>query len=687
VLAWYPSDSGLSCLAVLFTSSAQTRGEFFCREGDDVESPGLKVSTAGGDSHTGQPIAPDAHITADTHDGLIMAKPTTTNGHVTVKLDKQRTLVSIALEDPLLATHGATVLSLDAIYDRIAVGSWVVLQRIGSDPEVFRVNRVRSVSRVDYGISARVTQLELDHPWLETTDTSLAVVRDTTVFTQSEDLELAEEPIEDDIAGDSIELDGLYDSLEAGRWLVVTGDRTDVATDDQPVAGVSGSELVMLAGVEHKLRTVTPQMCPEQAGGCAPIELPGDTLHTRLILSDPLALRYRRDTVAVNANVVAATHGETRREVLGSGDGSQRFQRFTLKQPPLTYVTAPTPDGVASTLEVRVNEIRWQERISLLGLNAATRAYQTNTDDGGKTTVIFGDGHRGARVPTGTENVTAIYRSGIGKGGNVGANKISLLASRPLGVTEVINPQRASGGADPENRDQARRNIPLAALALDRLVSIDDYGSFTRRFAGIGKAAAARLSDGRREIVHITIAGVDDAPIDRGSDLYRNLLRTLTLLGDTSLPVQVMLREAIFVVISARVQLHPDCLWENVEPRIRAALLTAFGFDARELGQDVTLSEVIGVIQQIDGVDYVDIDLLDGVSDTDARDPESLADKLDELAAAAGAKGRAMVPSMRRTADMAHIDLSGPGPAIRAAQLAYLNPALPDTLILTDVTS
>ena len=73
-------------------------------------------------------------------------------------------------------------------------------------------------------------------------------------------------------------------------------------------------------------------------------------------------------------------------------------------------------------------------------------------------------------------------------------DKISLLTTRTLGVKEVINPLRASGGADKENRDQARKNVPLAVKALDRLVSVQDYEDFSRTFAGIGKARAAEIA-------------------------------------------------------------------------------------------------------------------------------------------------------------------------------------------------
>src|SRR5262249_31949657 len=157
---------------------------------------------------------------------------------------------------------------------------------------------------------------------------------------------------------------------------------------------------------------------------------------------------------------------------------------------PLTFVPATDPSGVASTLHVMVNDVEWPEASTLAGLGARDRKFVSCIADSGTVTVTFGDGVTGARLPTGVENVTAIYRQGIGRGGNVRANQVSMLMSRPTGVRGVTNPLPGSGGADPESADLIRQNIPLAVAALDRIVSLRDYADFTRTFAGIAKALA-----------------------------------------------------------------------------------------------------------------------------------------------------------------------------------------------------
>jgi hypothetical protein len=510
---------------------------------------------------------------------------------------------------------------LDGAYETIAAGSYTVIQYpspdsdTGFDLSYWTVQHAMIRSRSAYGLSAKTTVLvpQDGETWKPAT---FEVIRGTTVYAHSENLDLAEEPLDteehpDAVEGEHIQLDGLFDGLEAGRWLIVTGERTDLP-------GVTWAEVVMVAGVEHILDE----------------SLPGDRLHTTLHLDNALAHAYTRETVTIYGNVVKATHGETREEVLGSGDGSRAMQRFTLKHAPLTYLAASNPSGIESTLEVRVNDVRWHEVARLVERGRNDRVYVTETDDEARTTVIFGDGHHGTRLPTGVENVKAVYRTGIGNAGNVDARRISLLATRPLGVKGVTNPKTATGGADRESRDQARRNVPVGVMALDRLVSIRDYADFCRAFAGIGKASATRLSSGRRTMVYITLAGAEDAPIDKMSDLYRNLLRALRRYGDPYLPIQVELREMMILVISANVRLEPDYLWEAVSPEIRAALLAALGFEQRSLGQDVRLSEVISVIHHVPGVAYVDVDLLDSVSESDTRTTEHLAAKLEDLAAA-----------------------------------------------------
>jgi hypothetical protein len=596
------------------------------------------------------------------------------------------------LELPLETDDRANdALFLENAYDTITAGSFALVQTGTGDSasiierRFLQIKNLSSGPRHAYGISGKSTRLTFTQDWRAVSENDdLGKFRPTFVFAQSEPLALVEEAIpdavqitEDDLKREfpkGIELAALHNGLVSGRWIVISGERADIPD----VTGVKVSELLMISGVRQGFDA----------------ELPGDKTHTTLLLATPTAYAYKRESVVIYGNVVKATHGETRLETLGAGDGSQAWQTFRLKQPPLTFLPAPTPAGTESTLHVYVNDVEWHETDSLAVLGPKDRGFITKNDNDANTAVTFGNGVNGPRLPTGVDNVKAIYRNGIGKMGNVKAEQISLLQTRPLGVKSVINPLRASGGADKEDRDQGRENAPLGVTSLDRLIGLQDYTDFTRCFAGIAKADARRLSDGRRQLVHVTIAGADDVPIDSSSDLYRNLLLALRKYGDEDLPVQVDLRELIVLMLSASVRLAPDYLWEPVALAIRTALLDTFGFRKRSLAQPVLLCEVIGAIQSVEGVGYVDVDAFGGIPEKKAGtdkngNPIRRLLTSDELAAygqvivmqSQGANGAPSGPPTRVDASVAGFESN----TLRPAQLAIFTPEVPDTLILNQI--
>jgi hypothetical protein len=340
---------------------------------------------------------------------------------------------------------------------------------------------------------------------------------------------------------------------------------------------------------------------------------------TILVLEKAMQNSYDPFTVKIYANVARATHGETVHEVLGSGNGAQANQRFTLKKQPVTYISASTPSGTESTVEVRVNDVKWQEMPSLYGLNERVRGFIARTDDDGRTMLTFGDGNSGARLPTGQENVVATYRTGIGKQGLVKAEQLSLLMTRPLGVKGVINPLAPAGAEDPETRDQARQNAPQKVLTLDRIISLQDFEDFTRAFAGIGKAQATWLWDGEVRFVHVTVASSSAGNVEKISELYKvddtsELYKNLCLgIESAKDPVQQFRIESfkpLFFNLSASVLVDSRYIKEKILAAVTDALKQAFTFEPRSFGQSVTESEVLAVIQRVEGVKAVDLNAL-----------------------------------------------------------------------------
>jgi len=367
---------------------------------------------------------------------------------------------------------------------------------------------------------------------------------------------------------------------------------------------ISAEEMELVAAVEND-ETISEIAFIDDAPDTS---ITHDRDRTTLQLAADLAYVYDRATVRINANVAAATHGESVQELLGSGDATIPYQTFTLRQLPLTYVSADTPSGSASTLKIFVNDVLWQEAPFFYGRGANERIYILRHDDDGRTTVQFGDGINGARLPTGQNNVRAEYRKGSGLGGLVEAGQISQLLSRPLGLKEVINPESAEGAEDAESRDAARQNAPTTVLTLDRAVSLQDYEDFSRTFAGIAKAQAVWVWDGRKRSIFITVAGVEGEVLEEDGAVISKLKEALREYGDLFVAFTIKsYRQALFQ-IHGTVTIHADHVVDTVMAAVQAALLDRYSFDARSFGQPVALSEAIATIQSIFGVVAVDID-------------------------------------------------------------------------------
>jgi predicted phage baseplate assembly protein len=470
-------------------------------------------------------------------------------------------------------------IDLDSVYPSILPGSLLVLAS-STDAKLFRVTSVVEAAVAAFNLSGKSTHIVLEGAGLPNFSP-----RNASVYAQSELLPLAPLPDTSPVTGTSIELDGAVTDLPAGRLLLFT----DAASTPEP------------AIVERA----------ERIGK-----------RTKLTLARPgLQGSFERATTSIFANVAPSTHGETvKDEVLGSGDAGQPYQRFALRQSPLTYTPAPTASGGQSTLEVRVNDLLWSEVPTLFGRGPRERIYLTHIDDDGTTTVQFGDGITGARLPMGRENVKATYRKGIGLGGLVRAGQLSLLITKPLGVRGVANPLPSAGAQEPQTLADARANAPVTVLTLDRIVSLLDYEDFARNFAGIGKALATWTWSGHARQVFVTVAGIGGAAVADKSDLQTNLLTAMQKAGDGFVPIAIRsYRKATFKVV-ASIKIDSSYIAAKVLAAVDAALRAGFSFAARAFGQPVTLSEVVTVMQDVAGVVAVDVTKLFRTDDDETRE-------------------------------------------------------------------
>ncbi|MGH7391902.1 MAG: putative baseplate assembly protein [Candidatus Rokuibacteriota bacterium] len=490
------------------------------------------------------------------------------HGHATVELHRVRLPGAPSTPlSPIRLAGTESTLTLARTYEGLGTGALVVL----SDGVSTRPNRAALVT-ID---GEERTVIQLAQPVGAQFDVARLVIAG---------------PLEQ-----AMRVDG-HDRSEASMLPAATR-----ITFDGPVTGLKPGDHLVIEGGGHAEGVRISALSVVQGDTAADVE-------GRLEHAYPLA------GTVVYGNVVEATHGETvADQLLGSGDHSQAGQRFALKRQPTTFLHDPEGvRGVASSLEVLVGGERWQEVESLAGSGPDDRHYMVEIDEEQIVTVVFGDGARGARLPTGRDNVRARYRVGLGAAGNVGSGAVSVVPQPLPFVQSSRNPMAAAGGADRETPEETRRIAPITVRTLDRAVSLPDYADLALAYPGVAKARADWEWERGRRIVLLTVAAAGGVPLSPG------LKDSLTAYLDARRPPRhrLRLRDARTwpVRLALEVTVLPDFLRAETRRRVEEALgagLTEAGargyynFDRLALGQDLYLSDVYAIVEGVRGVDHV----------------------------------------------------------------------------------
>jgi len=471
----------------------------------------------------------------------------------------------------VLDEDGQNWVFLDRVMEEIGADTHVVL-RDGDSWGLYTVDAAAEASISRFTVTGKSSHLTLDG----NDQFDSFSIRGTTVFGASEWLPLAQRPLDGHLPalGAVIPLDHWAPGLEPGRKIILTG-RTFGSTE---VPVVTSAEI---AQVTHDL---------SRGRG------------TTLSLTAAMGFEFSLRDLRINANVAPATQGESVFEILGGSDPSKIFQTFRTNQMPQTHVPAATASGVEPTLEVRVDKIKWERVESLLFAGPEDRVYTTRIDQDGVTTIGFGDGINGARPPAGRDNVRVTYRKTHGLEGRVAAGQLNILMSQPLGVREVMNPFPAEGGADPENINAIRENAPLICRTLERTVSLMDYEDFARGYAGIAKSLAQWLHIQNAQRVVVTVAGEEGALVEDGGVVQSGLIEAMKLAGDPYARFHVCTYVPRFFKLAVKLKIDPDYLQEDVFASAEACLRDAFSFTSRAFGQPVFASEVLEILQGVEGV-------------------------------------------------------------------------------------
>ncbi|HEY4364586.1 MAG TPA: baseplate J/gp47 family protein [Bryobacteraceae bacterium] len=306
--------------------------------------------------------------------------------------------------------------------------------------------------------------------------------------------------------------------------------------------------------------------------------------------------------VDVLTNLLPFTRGKSvTNEVLGGGDATAAGQEFTLAKSPLTYLLSSDSSSGAnytSTLRVWVNSVEWTEVPSFYGQPAGASIFVTREDETNATHVQFGDGVNGARLPSGSNNVVANYRFGSGKEAP-DAGTLTVIATPQPGLSKILNPVAAGGGADPEASSKIRKYAPLSVMTFGRAISADDYEAIAASTPGVDRASAVWSFDALQQRTVVTVY-VGDNQAARDAAL-------LALRGDAdpNRPVSVQLATALPLTVSLTIEVDPKHIVDDVVGAAMTALTDPdaglFGANRIGIGEVIYKSQVFAACLSVAG--------------------------------------------------------------------------------------
>jgi predicted phage baseplate assembly protein len=500
---------------------------------------------------------------------------------------------------------GAKQMPLDAEVKNFSVGAHVIVQTrlrpSANATSATRYTLVRKIDEVESGsytwgmVSGASTMLRLDTK-LTTDGNTHADIRSFTfheVIGEPFRLRAQEQPT----------------SASSGNYLDYYG------TDAQAQA-LLGRDLLLTGPADAVRNAAVTEVQSLDASSAE------RNLFRRLTLDQSLSYAdFPIDTpiVTVYGNLVPATQGKTQKEVvLGSGDKRQRFQTFPLPAAPLTYLLdeTQTPSQVPE-LTVYVEGIAWTQVDSFFNCGPDDPVYIVRQDEDEKSYVQFGDNKTGRTLPSGLNNVTAIFRVGNAANGVLKDGATPSISGKLRNFDKLYLPGAVTIGSAAEDGENARVAAPGKMQSLGRMVSLADVEAEALALPHVLKVRAAWSAPEGFPLVRLTVLTQSGAAADL--DAVRESMRTYNRCrGPARYPIEVVQGVRQYVYLHIEAGFEAARREADVASAIKRALgLTGeegngidgeeglFGLRSRQFGQNAHKSQIIAAAQNAPGVTWV----------------------------------------------------------------------------------
>ena len=275
------------------------------------------------------------------------------------------------------------------------------------------------------------------------------------------------------------------------------------------------------------------------------------------------------------------------------------------------YITSPTTESNGAYSEV--NSIYFAS-------GANDKVFEVSYDEFYNATVVLGTGVAGISPPdSATYSVT--YRVGGGTRGNLEKEAVTGDITGQKGATTytgvITNTSKATGGANAETIEHAKKYAPLTFRRQDRLVTLEDYSVFANTFIStfgtVGKATAATRNaySSANTIDIYVLEKASDIQLQRATSNFKTQLldaiEKKKMITDEVVIVDGLIR-TLDLVCTIRIDLEQKENEEQIKAKVRDKILTYMSIDNTEFGEDLIVADLNRQIFEVDEVRFSTLD-------------------------------------------------------------------------------
>jgi hypothetical protein len=254
-------------------------------------------------------------------------------------------------------------------------------------------------------------------------------------------------------------------------------------------------------------------------------------------------------------------------------------------------------------------EIEYSELQKDIYITGNSRTYfVADTDAFDTTTIKFSDAY--GLVPLAGDKITIKYINTRGAGGKVTSGSIRK-AKRPdlLPVdARIVQSEDAQNGSARESEEFAKLQAPREIRTLWRAVTTEDYQTLLDGFPGVLISSVFDHEKDPTIPIHQVVCVVSPTGGGNLSEQFREQLQSF-LARVRMTTVDVVIKNPTYVDLDIEAKIHITRMYDQnkVISDVLTSLEEQFGLGKLGFGESVRFSQIVSVLQSIQGVSYVEM--------------------------------------------------------------------------------